>query len=119
MSKYERLGYDSIVRHRGQFSGVSVLAAVLPEHRHYEPPPGFFWGMQLIIQPKKDSPGTRTLRELVHYCGVSTTIRPMRERIVYAADAIWHMSSDEIMEMRRRDASGEFNPVHSGRNLTE
>ena len=114
-----RLGYDAIVRHRPQFGDRSILMAVLPEHRPYEPPPGFGWGMQIIIQPKKGSPGTRTLRELRHYCGSPTIIRAARERIVYAADAIWHMTSDEIMEMRRRDASGEFNPVHSGRNLTE
>ena len=117
-----QLEYGRVFRYKpSKYDRTQVLAVLVPPGANdYDPPPGFGWGLGLTILPHVfNEKGNAVVRELVHYCGSSTSIRPARERFGYAADEIWNMTSEEIMEMRRRDASGEFNPIHSGRQLTE
>ena len=77
--KYEQFGYDAIERHKPWHSTHSYLIIVLPEWKHYEPPPGFGWGIGTTIQPNEDGSGNRIIQELVHLCGSATRIKPARE----------------------------------------
>ena len=113
MSTIKRVSHVNILRYKPRHSPVRILAAILPPaSRNCDPPLGFSWGMGVFHLPHlKLEEGNTILRELVHQCGASTTIKPARERFGYAADEIWNMTSEEIVAMNKRRAAGEFDPA--------